>query len=181
MNMKNNAARLKLLLSGLVLMLFFISACSPLLLKQTDFAWPIESVLTVDEDGFVKEERHNITFDTKELFLAETGDSSAYLNKELRVIRDTKGYTYMTAANFKNVYVFKDGEGEYILSEKIQISETVGLQEPAFNQRLPYIELLNGEQKYLLNNEGLKENNEKENNESGNDETEDNENENNEE
>jgi hypothetical protein len=165
MNMINNAARLKIVLSGLVLMLFLFSACSPLILKQTDFAWPIESVLTIDEDGFVKEERHNIIFDTKELFLEETGDSSAYLNKEIRVIKDTKGYTYMTSVNFKNVYVFKDGEGELCLSQKIQISETEGLREPAFNQRMPYIELLNGEQKYLLTNEGLKENNENENNE----------------
>jgi thioredoxin-related protein len=161
MNILKDAARLKIFLSGLVLMLLSFSACSTLILKQTDFAWPIESVLTTDEDGFVKEERHNIIFDTKELFLAETEDSTSYLNKDIRVITDTKGFVYVTSQNFKNVYVFEYGEGELILKNKIRISETESLREPAFNQRLPYIELLDGEQKYLLTNEGIKEDNEK--------------------
>ncbi|MFO7447823.1 MAG: hypothetical protein R6W90_15775 [Ignavibacteriaceae bacterium] len=144
------------LIAAELMLIFLFTACSSLVLKPTDFSWPVEAVLSVDEDGFVKEERHNIIFDTRELFLEETGDSMSYVNKELRVIRDMKGYIYMTSSNFKNVYIFENGEGELCLSKKAPVSEA-GIGSPAFNQRIPYIELIDGNSKYLLTNKGIKE------------------------
>jgi hypothetical protein len=145
------------LFAGLLLISF--AACSNLVLKPTDYAWPIESVLKVDDHGFVKESRNSLSFNVKDLFLTETGDSTAYQNKDIRIIRDMNGYYYITSDNFKNVYVFKSAEGKLALEDKIPITKT-GLQDPAFNQRQPYIELVSGNNKYLLTNEGITNNKE---------------------
>jgi hypothetical protein len=89
------------------------------------------------------------------MFLEETEDSSAYMNKEIRIIRDAKGYYYITSNNFNNVYVFNVYDGELCLENKIEITET-GISKPAFNQRPPYIELVEGSNKHLLSNDGIK-------------------------
>jgi hypothetical protein len=41
------------------------------------------------------------------------------------------------------------------MQEEILISETEALTNPAFNQKAPNIELLDGSKKYLINNKGL--------------------------
>jgi hypothetical protein len=140
----------------LTLLLFTLTACSTLTLKPVDFSWPIESVLKVDDDGFVKEDRYSFSFNSINLFLEETGDSLSYINKEIRIIRDMNSYYYITSKNFKHVYVFTNSEGALSLSKKILISEA-GISNPAFNQRQPYIELINGDTKLLLSNDGIKE------------------------
>ena len=134
---------MKLIKYFMLLLILAIAACSPLALKPADFSWPVESVLQVSDDGFVKEDRHALFFNTQNMFLEETEDSSAHLNQEVRVIRDSKGYYYITANNFKNVYVFNANDGELCLDKKIMISET-GISKPAFNQRPPYVELVEG-------------------------------------
>ncbi|MHB1686040.1 MAG: hypothetical protein ACYCVH_01470 [Ignavibacteriaceae bacterium] len=129
----------------LVLSFLFIAACSTLILKPADFAWPVESVLNVDNNGKVDLQRYSISFDTRKLFLKETGDSLGYQNQQLRVIRNSKGYYFMVANNFKNVYVFNVDDGAFHLEKKIEISDKTKLQNPAFNQRPPFIELVYGE------------------------------------
>lgn len=136
--------------------LLFLAACSTLTLQPADFSWPVESVLKVDDNGQAMEKRFSFSFNTKELFLKETNDSLGYKNKELRVIRDNKGYYFMVADNFKNVYVFKTDEGAFRLDNKITISDTTGIESPAFNQRTPYIELTYDTSKKInLTNEGI--------------------------
>ena len=132
---------IKLLLIGSFL---FIGACSTLVLKPADFAWPVESVLSVDNNGKVDIKRYSINFDVRELFLKETGDSLGYQNQQLRVIRNLNGYYFMVANNFRNVYVFNVDEGTFRLEKKIEISDKTGIQNPAFNQRPPFIELVYG-------------------------------------
>ncbi len=149
--------RVHQLLTGLFLLT--IAGCSKLALKPTDFAWPVESVLKIDEQGNVIENRNSLVFNTKNIFFEETGDSLAYRNKNIRLIRDMSGYYYITSDNFKNVYVFENGEGKLTLEDKILITET-GIQDPAFNQRQPFIELLAGDKKFLLTNDGISNNNE---------------------
>lgn len=83
-----------------------LAACSSLLLEPAQFSWPIESVLKVDKDGFVNEERHSINFNTKALFFEETQDSLSFAGKTLHLIRNNEGYYFMTSTDFKNVYVF---------------------------------------------------------------------------
>lgn len=129
----------------------FAAACSTLKLQPADFAWPVESVLAVDENGTVSEERYSINFDTRGLFYEEFQDSSAYNGKEIRLLRDVNGFYFITSAGFKNVYVFKMDYGALVLDNKIFISE-LGVQDPALNQRSPYIELIdNGKSLYLTN------------------------------
>lgn len=145
---------MKILKLNVLLLLIILPACSSLTLAPADFSWPVESVLKVNEDGFVKEDRYSLIFDSRNLFLEETGDSMSYRDKDLRIIRDNKGYYYITSNNFKNVYVFSNKESELCMEEKVLISET-GISKPAFNQRSPFIELVYGDKKQLLSNEGL--------------------------
>lgn len=131
------------------------SACSTLTLESANFAWPIESVLAVSEQGTVEDPRYSVDFNALPLFYEEFQDSTAYMGKELRLIRDQKGYYYVTANEFKNVYVFQAEEGQLILDKKIEISET-GIVKPAFNQRNTHIELIDANSKAInLTNEGM--------------------------
>jgi hypothetical protein len=114
-------------------------------LKPADFSWPVESVLHIDSDGNVEVERYSESFNTKPLFYKETGDSLAYQNQPLRVIRNKDGYYFMVANNFKNVYVFNQKDGAFRLEKKIEVSDKAGIQNPAFNQRSPFIELVYGD------------------------------------
>jgi hypothetical protein len=133
------------------------SACSSLVLEPADFAWPVESVLKVDENGNVQERQYNVSFNTVKLFLEETGDSLSYIDRDLRLIRDSKGFYFITSDNFKNVYVFNADEGTLRLNNKIAISDTLGMKDPAFNQRPPYIELVFGSKKINLKHDGIAE------------------------
>jgi hypothetical protein len=133
---------------------FAVIGCSTLRLSPADFSWPVESVVHVQDNGVAKEDRYAITFNAKPLYFEETGDSLAYLDRELRVIRDTLGYYYMTGNKFKNVYVFTMGDGAFNLSNKIAISDS-GISNPVFNQRLPFIELVEGNNQYYLSNSGI--------------------------
>jgi hypothetical protein len=94
-----------------------------------------------------------MTFNVKPLLFDETADSVHVSGIELRIIRDASGYYYITAPKFKNVYVFASDEGRLKLATKILISEA-GIAAPAFNQRPPYIQLLNGKEKPLLLSRG---------------------------
>jgi polysaccharide pyruvyl transferase WcaK-like protein len=137
------------------LLIITAAGCSSLKLTQTDFSWPVESVLKIDSKGFVTDTRFSYSVNVKPLFFEETKDSLNYASKELRIIRDTKGYYYATSAGFKNIYLFEVKDGAFKLYDKFELSET-GLTAPVMNQRPPYVELIDGAKKYLLNNEGLK-------------------------
>ena len=131
-----------------------LSSCSSLTLTPAEFSWPLESVLKIDNNGFVKEDRNSISFDTRALFLEEFEDSLGYAGKTLHLIRNTEGFYFMTAVDFKNVYVFTVEENAFSLENKIQINET-GLNNPAFNQRKPFIELLDDGIIYKLSSEAI--------------------------
>ena len=141
----------------LALALFLIlitAACSVLTLQPANFSWPLESVLPVDDNGKVSEDRYAIEVNTIGLFFEEFQDSLSYKGKEIRMIRDNQGFYFLTSTNFKNVYVFKADEGKLVQENKIFISE-FGLQTPAFNQRDPYIELVDGTNKMNLTHKGI--------------------------
>jgi len=130
------------------------TACTMLTLQPADFSWPVESALKVDDQGNVTEDRYSTDFNTIALFYEEFQDSIAYKGKEIRLIRNNAGNYFITGKDFKNVYVFKANEGTLTLEKKIFISE-FGLKSPAFNQRSPYIELVNGDYKINLTNDGI--------------------------
>jgi len=143
--------------SAIILILFLIgtfSACSVLTLTPANFAWPIESVLQVNDEGEVSEDRYSFSFDAKGLYYEEFEDSLAYLDRELRLIRDVQGYYFITGIKFKNVYVFRASDGTLVLNTKIFISE-FGFEKPVFNQRPPHIELIDGEKILKLTHQGI--------------------------
>ena len=141
----------------LFFVIFLVAGCSPLALKPADFSWPIESELKVNSNGTVHEDRYSISFNVKPLFYAETKDSVNMSNLAIRLIRDADGFYFITAAHFKNVYVFSQDEGSLSLEKAIPVSKD-GLSSPAFNQRSPYIELLNGnDTPIMLTKDGIKE------------------------
>jgi hypothetical protein len=139
---------------SVILIAAILAGCSTLRLSPADFSWPVESVIHVDDNGMAKEDRYALSFNAKPIYYEETGDSLAYLDRDLRVIRDTLGYYYITGNKFKNVYVFTMGDGAFNLYNEIQISET-GISDPVFNQRPPYIELIEGNKQYYLSNNGI--------------------------
>jgi hypothetical protein len=152
--MKTFGENMKQLILFAIISLFI--GCAQITLEPSDLAWPIESVLEIDEDGFIKEERYSLSTNVISLFAAEKNDSSSYLNESVRIIRDSKGYYFLTANEFKNVYVFNVDDGKFIQINKILISE-FGLDLPAFNQRKPNIEVLDGEQHIVfINSDGIK-------------------------
>jgi hypothetical protein len=138
----------------LVLVPFILTGCSALKLAPTDFSWPVESVMHVNDQGVANEERYSISFNAKAIYFEETGDSLSYLDRELRIIRDTLGYYFITGNKFNNVYVFKPGEGTLNLDNKITVAKN-GLKNPVFNQRPPYIELVSDSLEYYLSNNGI--------------------------
>ena len=142
----------------LIVPLFFLAlltaACSVLTLKPANFSWPLESILPVDDNGKISEDRYSIEVNTVGMFFEEFQDSLSYKSKEVRMIRDNQGFYFLTSTNFKNVYVFKADEGKLVQENKIFISE-FGLQTPAFNQRDPYIELVDGTNKMNLSHKGI--------------------------
>ncbi len=136
------------------LLLVVTAACSTLKLQQADFTWPVESVILVDDNGKVSDERYSISFDTRGLFYEELEDSSAYVGKEIRILRDINGYYFITAEKFSNVYVFQMNNGAMALDNKIFISE-FGIEDPALNQRIPLVELIDGGKSLYLTNNGI--------------------------
>ncbi|MBI1937161.1 MAG: hypothetical protein HYS25_03465 [Ignavibacteriales bacterium] len=137
-----------------VIILFAVARCSSVVLQPADFSWPVEDVLKADDKGLVEEQRYTFSVNVKPLFFEEFADSNLAAGKEIRIIRDKLGYYYITGSNFKNVYLFLPTEGGLKLEEKINLSAT-GLTSPVMNQKSPNIEILDGTNKYLLNNKGL--------------------------
>ena len=141
-----------------ILALFAVltAGCNSLILKPGDFSWPVESALKVNEKEIIQDARHCFSVNVKALSFAEFKDSSA-IKSLVRVIRDAEGYYYITAAKFKNVYIFEDAEGSFQLKKLVPVKEQ-GLESPAFNQRAPYIQLVNANDPVLMfNKEGIHE------------------------
>lgn len=134
--------------------IILISACSSLKLTPAEFGWPIESVLTVDEKGFVKDDRHVANFNVKNLFYEEKEDSNNVSGKVIRLIRNNDGFYFITSNGFKNVYIFAAKKGALVLENKILVNEN-GLKNPAFNQRKPFIELMEETAVYKLTSDGI--------------------------
>ena len=139
-------ARSALLIAGLA---FFLPACSSFSLQQVDFGWPVESVLKVKDDNTVREGRYALAFNVAPLAMREYNDSTALKGKEIRVLRSNEGMYYITAKNFKSVYVLAPVASELKLQNQFEVSKT-GLKQPALNQRDPYVELLDGKSLRVL-------------------------------
>ena len=123
-----------------------LGGCASLQLQPVDFSWASEEILDVGSNGTVSAKRYSSEFNVKALlqteFAADT--MAAKGTKMVRVIRDKAGYYFITGPNFKNVYVFINGDASLSLSNTIAVSPEKRMEDPKFNQRDAYIELLNG-------------------------------------
>ena len=138
-----------------LIIMLISSGCSSVILQPADFSWPIESVLKVNDKGYVTEDRYSFKINVKPLFQEEFADSTNTRGREIRIIRDEAGYYYITGTDFKNVYLFLPVNNGVKMESKISISDSLALSAPAFNQKQPNIELIDGTKKYLLNNNGI--------------------------
>ena len=121
-----------------IALLFGAAACGPsLVLQGVDYAQPIESVLSPDSNADVHDQRYAVKFNISPV-LQEEGVSTV---DQIRLIRNSAGYYFLTAQGFNNVYVFSPEASELELESKINITNN-GLQQPAFNQRSGTIELV---------------------------------------
>lgn len=130
--------------------LFIAAGCTKMLLQPADFAWPVESVLKVNDKGFVSEERHTFDINVKPILYEEFNDSNSVAGKEIRMICDRAGHYYFTGPGFKNIYMFIPVESGMKIEEKINISDSLALKTPVFNQKSTNIELIDGSNKYLI-------------------------------
>lgn len=141
---------------GLMAALFATGCKQSMVISKVDYSQSIESVLTPNENGVVKDVQHGLTFNIKPLQYAETQDTTSITTNEVRYIRGKEGFYYITAPNYKNVYVMAPEKGKLTLKNKLKISET-GLAQPALNQRTTYIQLINQSsgEVWKLNPEGV--------------------------
>lgn len=146
-------SKLTTLIIGVALMIS-VAACGPsLVIQNVDYAQPIESVVVPDADNMVHDQRYAIKFNVSPLL----NDEDVASVNEVRLIRNNKGYYFVTAAGFNHVYVFKTDSSELKLETKINITGD-GLGQPAFNQRQDHIELIDlaTGQTYRVNEEGIR-------------------------
>lgn len=118
------------------------TACTTFVVKDVNYSHQIESVLTPDQEGEVSDVRHGITFNVQPFVDQEFGEEdSTYQIEEIRMIRNAKGFYFITADQFKHVYVMKPGSGSLKLKSKIKVSESP-ITNPAFNMRDGYVQLV---------------------------------------
>ncbi len=146
----------KVILSLVVLGVLFLQACNKsLVIKNVNYAQKIESVLIPDSKGKVSDIRYGISFSILPFQFEEFKDSSSVQISEIRMIRNNLGYYFITADNFKNVYVMTPIKGQLKLEKKIQVNEN-GLFSPVFNWRVSEVELIeNSNNVILLNEKGI--------------------------
>jgi hypothetical protein len=131
--------------------------CASLQLQPVDFAWAAEEILDIESNGMVTARQYSVSFNVKPLlqkeFAADT--MKAKSAKMIRLIRDKAGYYFITGPDFKNVYVFNHGDASLALSNTISISQEKAMDDPKFNQRDAFIELMNGGVTLKLNKGGI--------------------------
>lgn len=135
-----------------VLLIGTVSCGPSLVIQNVDYSQPLESVLTPDSENVVHDKRYAIKFSVSQILETEGRESV----NQIRLIRNRSGYYFVTANGFQHVYVLAPGEGELQLENTIEFLENP-LDEPVFNQRNEYIELvdLSDGETYRLNKEGI--------------------------
>ncbi|MFP8488288.1 hypothetical protein ACKGJO_04240 [Gracilimonas sp. Q87] len=155
--------RITYILSAL-LIITTASACNSFVVENVDYSQQLESVLVPDENGKITDVRHGISFNVKSFKEQEFGasDSSKQI-REIRLIRNADGFYFITADQFKNVYVMEPGKGSLKLKNKINVSESP-LQDPAFNLRTSGVQLVmrDTNKTIKMNETGILENEEEE-------------------
>lgn len=118
------------------------AGCSPtLVIEDVNYAQPIESVLVPDSSGMVTDLRYGISFSLYPILEKEFENIPSQTIHEVHLIRNANGFYFITATNFRHVYVMAPAEGQLKQKKRILVSEK-GIARPAFNWRPPYVELI---------------------------------------
>ena len=138
-----------------LLILFLLVGCkSTFELKAVDYSILLETVMAPDPSGTVSDRGYGLKFNVRPIQFLETGDSTV-VNSEYRIIRDLNGYYFITSAGFKHVYIMKPTANAMKLHKQVMVTPN-GLERPAFNQRNPMIQLIDGDSRsFMLNKDGL--------------------------
>lgn len=151
------------LITFLAVLILTGTACRTFVVEDVNYAQQIESVLHPDENGNVEDIRHGISFSVNPFIKQEFGEQDSVEINKVRLIRNEKGFYFITANNFKHVYVMEPAKSKLKLVNKIKVSET-GLTSAAFNLRSPFVQLIDQQQGEVLtlNEEGIKDTQEEE-------------------
>jgi hypothetical protein len=133
-----------------------ISSCASLLIEHVNFGWPVESVLTVTTTNTIEDVRYAVSFSVAGIASEEFEDSTALKGTELRLLRNTEGFYFITGPQFKHVYVMKPGPSELVMKSKIAVGSKK-LVKPALNQRPPHVELIDDSLRLLLTSDDIAE------------------------
>lgn len=149
------------LISLLSVLILTGTACKTFVVEDVNYAQRIESVLHPDDEGMVYDIRHGINFSILPFKQQEFEESDSTAVEEVHLIRNNKGFYFITASHFKHVYVMKPGKSSLKQINKIRVSEQ-GLTSAAFNLRSPFVQLVDMKQKEVLslNEEGIQNNRE---------------------
>lgn len=143
-------------IASLIVAVLLTGCKQSMVISEVDYSQSIESVLEPDENGLIEDQKHGLKFNIKPMQYAETQDTSSITTEQVRYIRGQEGYYYLTAPNYKHVYVMAPEEGKLKLKEKLKILDE-GIEKPAFNQRPSYIQLINqaSEEVWKINPESI--------------------------
>lgn len=140
-----------MLLASMVLL---VSACSSsVTIQNVDFAQPLEEQLRPNVQGEVMGERSGISFSVLPMLENEDLSLDAFGDTPVNIIQNHQGFYFVTAAGFRNVYVMESNENELKSVTIIQVSDE-RLENPALNQRNPFIELVDSDMAVNLTKEG---------------------------
>lgn len=149
--MKSTSPALLLLLASITLL---FSACgSSVTIQNVDFAQPLEEQLQPNAQGEVMGERSGISFSILPMLENEGLSLDEFGGTPVNIIKNHQGYYFVTAAGFRNVYVMETNENELKSEAILRVSEQ-RLENPAFNQRNPFIQLIDGDMALNLTKEG---------------------------
>ncbi|MFW6347167.1 MAG: hypothetical protein ACOC2C_00985 [Cyclonatronaceae bacterium] len=135
-------------------MMLLFSACgSSVTIQNVDFAQPLEEQLQPNVQGEVVGERSGISFSVLPMLENEGLSLDEFGGTPVNIIQNHQGFYFVTAAGFRNVYVMETNENELKSTAIIEIGEE-RLENPALNQRNPFIQLVDGEMAVNLTKEG---------------------------
>lgn len=146
---------LNFIISGIILGIL-VGCGSKMTIKRVNYSQPLETVLEPSENGEVEALEYGLSFNIKPIQYKETNDTTSVTTDKVHLIRNSSGYYFLTASGYNNVYVLRPVTGSLKLQKAIQITEN-GLDQPAFNQRDPYIQLIEkkSDQSYRLTEKGI--------------------------
>jgi hypothetical protein len=129
-------------------------SCSSLKIENVKYGWGGEFFANPDESGLINIPKSSMQFNISQILTEEklTGNPKDH---KFRIIRDDEGYFYITANNFKFVWVFACEEASLVLKNKLDLLEGKSLDDPKFNEQKPNVRLfLKDGKEFLLNKDG---------------------------